>query len=158
MCRCVPIATDVDARAALVHFSGAGADAASLELQRLAAQKEDRERSADMDLIQQLAKAQKSLDGEEEQSDDDVDDIDRVLLAQAASKSDTAVQELNSELQALEDLEKELGLDDLGVLSTNLTPSKAGGDLSVPATTTAENAQDDDDFDELEKYLESITK
>jgi hypothetical protein len=67
------------------------------------------------------------------------------------------------ELQALEDLEKELGLDDLQ-LFTGMhfgdSSGSASSSVAEPAGSKAggAGAEEVDDLDELEAYLQSISK
>jgi hypothetical protein len=62
------------------------------------------------------------------------------------------VSSARAELQALEDLERELGLD-LGSSSTN-TNTKTG----LSSTATATVSSNDDNLDDLEDFLESLNK
>jgi len=84
-----------------------------------------------------------------------------------ASGSTTAAAGGLAELQALEDLEKELGLDDLQLFTgMQFGDSSASASASSPASASASgagaepaaSAGTDDDLDELEAYLQSISK
>jgi protein-tyrosine phosphatase len=97
--------------------------------------------SSDMELIKQLAQAE---------GDDNDDVLDSV--------QQSSVPPVKGELEALEDLEKELGLSDLQLFSNEkLNPSSRN--LTEPSTskqpTTSEG--DDDNLDELERYLQSLS-
>jgi len=184
------------------YMSEAQRAAAQLMARQLAAAKE----ASDLELIQQLARAEGGLEDFDEYAADDRtdDDISKLLAAhkQGAGGGGLATSELTSELLALEALEKELGLDDLKLyghsasasaagsaysspapgagsdwgFSTNAnthgspgvtphTPSPTlapGGGSSTPSVSGEVNIghaeeDDEDDFDELEHYLESLS-
>jgi tensin len=62
------------------------------------------------------------------------------------------------ELQALEDLEKELGLSDLHLFSADKKSSTSRPAVSTtPKPTPTKFVDDDDNLDELEKYLQSLS-
>ncbi len=127
------------------------------------------------DLIQQLARAE--LGDTADEFDEDAragDDISRLLLrgAGAASASSAAAAELTSELLALEALEKELGLADLSYMKsaasgpgTPATPAAVVGTspaagfatATTAATPLSTHTSAEEDFDELEQYLESLS-
>jgi protein-tyrosine phosphatase len=96
-----------------------------------------------------------TLEGDKEK---ELDDIDEALLVNATVESvesvksaESPTKELDSELLALEILEKELGLDDL---------TESGTELETVASIGQEgssNTYDDDNFDELEAYLEGLS-
>ena len=74
---------------------------------------------------------------------------------------------LYQELQALEDLEKELGLDGMNLFSTGNTPAAASVAVTpVPNSTPADSTKTQstpvndiaelDDLDDIEEYLNSL--
>ena len=79
--------------------------------------------------------------------------------ATAASSSSTAgsssaTKKVSSELQVLQDLEKELGLDNFMGGSSGVGGSTTGS--AAKARPVAPELSDDEDLDELEKYLQSL--
>jgi hypothetical protein len=80
--------------------------------------------------------------------------------ASLSAASAVAAPRGEAELQALEDLEKELGLGDLNLFSgmqfgdANSSPRLSG----EAKNTNMGGSNGDDDLDELEKYLQSISK
>jgi len=137
---------------------------------------------SDMELILQLAQA-------EDPSESSLEPNSNVAIPPVTN---TVVSNRFEELQALEDLEKELGLGELGLSSSGLvqvpgnnstlvssgdgkstntvvakeSPSSFDGGIAavevsvastVPATPVVTVQEDDDNLDELEKYLQSLT-
>lgn len=74
--------------------------------------------------------------------------------AAAASSSSSATKKVSSELQVLQDLEKELGLDNFMGGSSGVGGATTGS--AVKARPVAPELSDDEDLDELEKYLQSL--
>lgn len=121
---------------------------------------------SDEELIMQLAQAE---------------DNESILPPKISSASSAAAADnsANVELQALEDLERELGLDDLNLFKSNTpttnpipssnstsslhssnTTAGSGTTTSATVASTTVNASsvtDDDNLDELEKYLQSLS-
>lgn len=152
---------------------------------------------SDMELIMQLARlegeeqAEKNQQGEEGSNFEGCDSVFTVaVVAEVSDNRDAEVTPLkgsvsasasqplaaggDDELQALADLEKELGLDDLQLYldsagsakSTTVktpnfqSPEGSKLDLSMAVETGGSskmNADDDDNLDELERYLESLS-
>ena len=120
--------------------------------------------NSDLDLIQQLARAEEG-DIEEDEEGDKIEGKNNQEKKEAdgdeqvkATSTSTDVN-VNSEMQALEDLEKELGLDGLNLSkgSTSYT-SNAANNTSLISSASGGGNDDEDDFDDLEAYLESISK
>lgn len=121
---------------------------------------------SDMELIMQLAMAE----GDKEVSSNKSNTVS--VASDLYDLGEPGLQN-NSELQALEDLEKELGLGDLNLFgdknvisSPNLKASEGSdpdsliSDYVAPKVSgkTTERLNDDDNLDELEQYLNSISK
>ena len=116
---------------------------------------------SDMELIMQLARAEEDRLGEGDEEGE-----------AGGDKGEGKKGKANVELQALEDLEKELGLDELQLFldgpSTKAGGGGGGGGTDAgrtdtpggKATTATKAAADDDDdnLDELERYLQSLSK
>lgn len=73
----------------------------------------------------------------------------------ASSKAVTASKKTATELQVLEELEKELGLDNL-MLGAPVGGSTSATTASAKPAVTSMQLGDDDNLDELEKYLQSL--
>lgn len=97
---------------------------------------------SDEELIMQLAQVQES----------ETTPIRPISSATSISSTKVTPSQATSELLALEDLEKELGLDDLNLFKT----STASGVTVVETTEVTSTKVDEDNLDELEKYLESL--
>jgi protein-tyrosine phosphatase len=96
--------------------------------------------SNDMELIKQLAQA--------EGDDDDV----------PSSVQQSSAPVVKGELEALEDLEKELGLSDLQLFSNEKLKPSSSNLTEAPASKPPATSQgDDDNLDELERYLQSLS-
>lgn len=132
---------------------------------------------SDEELIKQLAEAEADEDssswrdvaGEEESSDFAVSDSDKRSTSMSATASGGAVgnddmpaasSSAKKELDALEELERELGLD-LGSTSTGVVASStAVGSRALAEEGTAPEVKSDgggvEDLDDLEAFLESL--
>lgn len=109
---------------------------------------------SDLDLIMQLAKAEEG-DLEEESSN--------AFNLQSLSSTQTGLRAGSLELQALEDLEKELGLDELQLFTgVQFDEGPAGDAAGASAEAAASSApaavNNENDLDELEQYLQSLSK
>jgi hypothetical protein len=115
---------------------------------------------SDMDLIQQLAELEGGETGGKSEGagvgvgtgaqPGESGSLEGSVHGSGSSASVSATAS-NSELQALEDLEKELGLDSFALFSGGGAQEDKGdkGDKAGPVV-------DDDDLDELEMYLNSL--
>ena len=116
------------------------------------------------ELILQLAAAQ-----EDDISETSFDELHNKKTSIASSiktnNNNNTNNNLHSELQALEDLEKELGLDDLNLFKPSIATNSnvttnATMNSSMNASTmnevTNNHKSDEENLDELEKYLESL--
>jgi len=128
---------------------------------------------SDEDLILQIAMAQdetitssSSTNTTKEESIPLDNNVSSKSLTSTPLKTDATV-----ELQALEDLEKELGLDELNLFKPQNVNSSTGSSVDssnkttttaaptaqpTPTTTATTKVSDEDDLDELEKYLQSL--
>ncbi len=130
----------------------------------------------DMDLIKQLAELESADSGNGGINDSTVspslstptvmNDEGATVLSNSSSgiskstipSTPKPIQSVKVELQALEDLEKELGLSDLHLFSNEKKASDAKNMQSVsPKPTPTKLIDDDDNLDELEKYLQSLS-
>ncbi len=144
---------------------------------------------SDAELIMQLAQLEGDAPGDSSSSvsDQGVDSDDFTLIgrrsaASAASAATTtpvsksssaALGRANMELQALEELEKELGLGDMQLFSggssnkaapTSAAEEKPGSSKqttpaakAAPSASATPAAEEEEELDELEKYLQSLS-
>ena len=135
---------------------------------------------SDLDLIMQLARAEEdSSSGAGAGGSGAVDSLlppppSSGAGSIGASSSSDAISTANDELQALEDLEKELGLDDLNLFGSSKSTGASGDDGKGASTggssfggaaggssgggsSAAKLTTEDDDLDDLEKYLQSLS-
>ena len=131
---------------------------------------------SDMELIMQLARAEEDRLGDGDEEGETEGDAGR---DQGKDRGRDKKGKANVELQALEDLEKELGLNELQLFLDGPSTKAGGGGGAAAggggtgtdtgrtdtpggkATTTATKAaadDDDDNLDELERYLQSLSK
>ena len=120
---------------------------------------------SDMELIMQLARAEEDRLGD---LHDAADDTPTAAAGIGGNDSGSASKAANVEMRALEELEKELGLDELQLFldAPKSTDGKGAGasggsgaaSAARPAAAAAPApAADDDNLDELERYLESLS-
>jgi hypothetical protein len=105
---------------------------------------------SDMDLIQQLAE----LEGDGKKSEGEEGEGLESSHGSLSMSAPASTSASTSELQALEDLEKELGLDSFALFGGAGTGAGVSGDDKVDKTPGPED--DNDDLDELEQYLQSL--
>jgi hypothetical protein len=120
---------------------------------------------SDMDLIMQLAELEGGGGATEEvnftssaENPLGLEDLDQPASRPAAPRT-SGSKSGSSELAVLEELERELGLDSL-MLGSSSTASASGagasGGKTAGTTPAASTLSDDDNLDELEKYLQSL--
>ena len=118
---------------------------------------------SDLELIMQLARAEEDSMGEIDAESGPPMPTLNIQPMGSMNAGSTAAATL--ELQALEDLEKELGLDDLQ-LFTNMEFSDSSGTRDVDSSVAASSgtkaaaapSAESEDLDELEQYLSSLSK
>ena len=125
---------------------------------------------SDMELIMQLARAEEDRLGDLHDAADDTPTAAGGAGGPGGNDSGSASKAANVEMRALEELEKELGLDELQLFldAPKSTDGKGAGAAGgsgaasaarppAAAAAAAAPAADDDNLDELERYLESLS-
>lgn len=132
---------------------------------------------SDMDLIMQLAELENGnaeevnfpMNAGKETGGKEVSTVETETTPTTSDAAKAGRSAVSSELQVLEELERELGLDNFltggpsSDPSQTVAPVSAGagtaastGSVSAPVTSSVSTLDDDDNLDELEKYLQSL--